>query len=170
VCNVSLPVLLNYLESARFNIGMPVVQTGSWRLVGRSVYGHVITKFSRMGSLPHFSYPWCSTARASCTRVPLKFWSLLTILTDRTWLGQTQKFDFISWIYLFNITETSACQSFYVGKFTNSLQLTKSALLALYKFIPLIFNRNLCSLKTSITQIKSFFWTSSSYSLLACFS
>ena len=22
--------------------------------VGRSVYGHVITKFSRMGSLPHF--------------------------------------------------------------------------------------------------------------------
>ena len=28
---------------------MPVVRT-----VGRSVYGHVITKFSRMGSLPHF--------------------------------------------------------------------------------------------------------------------
>ena len=24
------------------------------RAVGRSVYGHVITKFSRMGSLPHF--------------------------------------------------------------------------------------------------------------------
>ena len=24
------------------------------RTVGRSVYGHVITKFSRMGSLPHF--------------------------------------------------------------------------------------------------------------------
>ena len=23
-------------------------------MVGRSVYGHVITKFSRMGSLPHF--------------------------------------------------------------------------------------------------------------------
>ena len=28
---------------------MPVVRTD-----GRSVYGHVITKFSRMGSLPHF--------------------------------------------------------------------------------------------------------------------
>ena len=24
------------------------------RTVGRSVYGHVITKFSRMGSVPHF--------------------------------------------------------------------------------------------------------------------
>ena len=24
------------------------------RTVGRAVYGHVITKFSRMGSLPHF--------------------------------------------------------------------------------------------------------------------
>ena len=31
-------------------IGIPVVR----RTVGRSVYGHVITKFSRMGSLPHF--------------------------------------------------------------------------------------------------------------------
>lgn len=49
--------------------------------------------------------------------------------------------NFISWIYLFNITETSACQSFYVGKFNNSLQLTKSALSALYNFIPLILNR-----------------------------
>ena len=31
------------------NIGMPVVWAGS-----RSVYGHMITKFSRTGSLPHF--------------------------------------------------------------------------------------------------------------------
>ena len=30
-------------------IGMPVLRTD-----GRSVYGHVIIKFSRMGSLPHF--------------------------------------------------------------------------------------------------------------------
>ena len=32
---------------------MPVVRTDGWA-VGRSVYGHVNTKFSRMGSLPHF--------------------------------------------------------------------------------------------------------------------
>ena len=40
---------LPYLLIELFDIGMPVVRTG-----GRSVYGHVITKFSRMGSLPHF--------------------------------------------------------------------------------------------------------------------
>ena len=34
-------------------MGMPVVRTDG-RAVGRSVYVHVITKFSRMGSLPHF--------------------------------------------------------------------------------------------------------------------
>ena len=32
---------------------MPVVRTDG-RAVGRSVYGHVITKFSPMGSLTHF--------------------------------------------------------------------------------------------------------------------
>ena len=32
---------------------MPVVRTDG-RAGGRSVYGYVITKFSRMGSLPHF--------------------------------------------------------------------------------------------------------------------
>ena len=32
---------------------MPVVRTDG-RAGGWSVYGHVITKFSRMGSLPHF--------------------------------------------------------------------------------------------------------------------
>ena len=36
-----------------FYIGMPLVRMGG-RAVGRSVNGHVITKFSRMGSLPHF--------------------------------------------------------------------------------------------------------------------
>ena len=40
---------LPYLLTELFYIGMPVV-----RAVGRSSYGHVITKFSRMGSLPHF--------------------------------------------------------------------------------------------------------------------
>ena len=32
---------------------MPVVRTDG-RVGGRSVYGHVIAKFSWMGSLPHF--------------------------------------------------------------------------------------------------------------------
>ena len=44
---------LPYLLIELFYIGMPVVRTDG-RAVGRSVYGHVITKFSRMGSLPHF--------------------------------------------------------------------------------------------------------------------
>ena len=38
-----------YLLIELFYIGMPVVRTD-----GRSVYGHVITKFSGMGRLPHF--------------------------------------------------------------------------------------------------------------------
>ena len=45
-----------------FLIGMPVVRTDG-RAGGRSVYGHVITIFSRMGGLPHFFYLWCSAAR-----------------------------------------------------------------------------------------------------------
>ena len=44
-----LPCLLIEL----FYIGMPVVRTDG-RAGGWSVYGHVITKFSRMGSLPPF--------------------------------------------------------------------------------------------------------------------
>ena len=43
---------LPYLLIELFYIGKPVVRTdggGGW-----SVYGHVITKFSWMGSLPHF--------------------------------------------------------------------------------------------------------------------
>ena len=50
---VAIPVELFY-------IGMTVVRTdGQWSAVGgrRSVYGHVITKFSEMG---RFTYPWCS--------------------------------------------------------------------------------------------------------------
>ena len=37
---------------------------------GRSVYGHVITKFSRMGSLPHF-VTHGAPLRASRARAPL---------------------------------------------------------------------------------------------------
>ena len=39
-------------DHPQFFIGMPLVRT-----VVRSVYGHVITKFSEMG---RFTYPWCS--------------------------------------------------------------------------------------------------------------
>ena len=60
---------LPYLLTELFYIGMPVVWTDSCRVdrsVGRSVYTHVISKFSRMGSLyTTFSYLWCSAARAS---------------------------------------------------------------------------------------------------------
>ena len=37
----------------KFYVGMPVVRRDG-EAVGRSVYGHVIAKFSRIGSLPHF--------------------------------------------------------------------------------------------------------------------
>ena len=50
----SLELHLGYqLLIKLFYIDMPVVRTEG-RAVGRSVYGHVIPKFSRMGSLPHF--------------------------------------------------------------------------------------------------------------------
>ena len=42
-----------YLLIELFDIGMPVVRTDGLS-GGRSVYGHVITKFSRMGRLLHF--------------------------------------------------------------------------------------------------------------------
>ena len=44
---------LFYLLIDLFYIGIPVVRTDG-RSLARSVYGHVITKFSRMGRLPHF--------------------------------------------------------------------------------------------------------------------
>ena len=44
---------LPYLLIELFYIGMPVVRMDG-RAGGRSVYGHVIAKFSRMGRLPHF--------------------------------------------------------------------------------------------------------------------
>ena len=48
---------------------MSVVRTDG-RAGGRSVYGHVITKFSRMGSLPHF-FTHGAPLRASRARPPL---------------------------------------------------------------------------------------------------
>ena len=52
MCNISLAVLPNWLESMRLNIGFPVVRTD-----GLAVYGEVITKFSGM---VRFTCPWCS--------------------------------------------------------------------------------------------------------------
>ena len=48
---------LPYLLIDLFFIGIPVLRTDSLafgRSGGQPVYGHVITKFSRMGNLPHF--------------------------------------------------------------------------------------------------------------------
>ena len=59
---------LPYLLIELFYMGMPVVRTDG-RAVGRSVYVHVITKFSRMGSLPHFFTH--GAVRASRARAPL---------------------------------------------------------------------------------------------------
>ena len=60
---------LPYLLIELFYIGMPVVRTegrSSGRAGGRSVYSHVITKFSRMGRLPHFlSYGALLAARGA---------------------------------------------------------------------------------------------------------
>ena len=61
---------LPYLLIELFYIGMPVVRTDGLA-VGRSVHGHVITKFSRMGSSPPFFYPWCSAAHTLRATAPL---------------------------------------------------------------------------------------------------
>ena len=64
-----LPFLLIEL----FYIGMPVVPTDG-RAGGRSVYGHVISKFSRMGRLSHFlSYGAPPRAAPRATRVELRY-------------------------------------------------------------------------------------------------
>ena len=49
---------LPYLLIELFYVGMPVVRTD-----GLSVYGHVITKFSRMGRLLQFHTHWAPLAR-----------------------------------------------------------------------------------------------------------
>ena len=66
-----------YLFIELFYIGMPVVRTDV-RLVGRWVYGHVITKFPRMGSLPHF-LTHGAPLRALRAREPryYQFWSFV---------------------------------------------------------------------------------------------
>ena len=49
------------------NIGFPVVRTDD------RAYGHVITKFSRMGRLPHFITYGAPPTRALRVRVELRY-------------------------------------------------------------------------------------------------
>ena len=65
---VGLPYLLIQL----FYIGIPVVRTDGRSLAG-SVYGHVITKFSGMGRLPHFLSYGAPPTRAPRARVELRY-------------------------------------------------------------------------------------------------
>ena len=69
---------LPYLFIELFHIGMPVVWT-----VARSMYGHVITKFSGMGRLPHFLSYGTPPMRALSARVELRYklWSTSTQFT-----------------------------------------------------------------------------------------
>ena len=62
-----LPFLLIEL----FYIGMPVARTDG-RSLTLSVYGHVITKFSRVGRLPHFLSYGAPSTRALRARVELR--------------------------------------------------------------------------------------------------
>ena len=57
-------------ESVRVNIGTPVVRTD-----GRA-YGHMITKFSRMGRLPHFLSYGAPSTSARRARVELRYKTL----------------------------------------------------------------------------------------------
>ena len=59
-------------KSVRVNIGCPVVRTDG-RSLARSVYGHVITKFSGIGRLPHFLSYGASPTRAPRARVELRY-------------------------------------------------------------------------------------------------
>ena len=71
------------VDNPKLWVGIPVVQTDG-RAGERSVYGHVIAKFSRMGSLPHLfthgaplraprarqlCYKFNDNARRQCGRV-----------------------------------------------------------------------------------------------------
>ena len=58
---------------------MPVVRTDGRSLAG-SVYGHVITKFSGMGRLPHFLSYGAPPTRALRARVELRYQTLVISL------------------------------------------------------------------------------------------
>ena len=60
----------------KFCVGIPVVRTDGLA-GGRSVYGHVIAEFSRMGSLPHFLTLGASRARAPLSIAQLPVYELM---------------------------------------------------------------------------------------------
>ena len=64
---------------------MPVVQTDG-RSLARSVYGHVITKFSEMGRLPHFLSYGALPTRALRARVELRYKYSVAALSAMTGL------------------------------------------------------------------------------------
>ena len=64
----SLPLIFFTLLTFLFYIGMPVVRTDGLS-VARAVYSHVITKFSRMGRLPHFLSYGAPPTRCALRRV-----------------------------------------------------------------------------------------------------
>ena len=66
---------------------MPVVRTDG-RARGRSVYGHVITKFSRMGSLPHFL---THSASLRALRARELHYNLLALHQDVSFKGSSYK-------------------------------------------------------------------------------
>ena len=88
-CQNNLELHLPYLLIELFYIGIPVVRTDG-RSGSLSVYGQVITKFSRMGRLLHFLYPWCSAGKLRA-RAPLLVYSRLPI--TRTFKGNRKRFE-----------------------------------------------------------------------------
>ena len=76
-------------KSVRVNIGCPVVRTDG-RSLARSVYGHMITKFSGMGRLPHFLSYGAPSTRALRARVELRY----NLTTLKTYSKQGRKFKF----------------------------------------------------------------------------
>ena len=73
-CTIPGCSLPNYIESVRLNIGMSVV-----RMVRRSVYGHVIAKFSRMDrARDQIKYYWTNYSQVMTA-------SGCSSLTDVNW-------------------------------------------------------------------------------------
>ena len=70
VCNISLPVLSNWLESVRLNIGCPMVRTD-----GRAA-GGVRSRDYQISGMGRFTYPWCS---AGALRAPELRWKKLLL-------------------------------------------------------------------------------------------
>ena len=70
-----------------------------WVVISRSVYRHVITKFSRMGRLPHFLHNGAPPARRFAPRVDLRFYKYIAGLqvTSRWPLWWSRRKVFLSY-------------------------------------------------------------------------